>query len=215
MLTDLCIHSRTKAKQLGWSAVVPVHLAGNELDDEIYGNQSLAFPRFTTANLSNARDPVNGENKIYWVHLFLAYVFVAWSLFLINYHYKVPPLPTRFLPGVRQGDVKGVLVPVGPDGGHAGCACLRGRMCATNAVVQGSDPVLCVAAVLTLTSKGNAHPASGELGGKSRAAAGHEEAQAVAPVSWGEPPQQRAAGHKPSTWRGRRWRDRDGLVCRS
>lgn len=70
-------------------AVVPVHLAGNGLDGTQYDAQSLAFSRFTTANLRSARDATTSTPGIYWLHLILAFVFVFYSLYLIHYHYEV------------------------------------------------------------------------------------------------------------------------------
>jgi hypothetical protein len=69
--------------------VVPVHLAGDLLDGNAYDKSSLAFSKFTTANLRSARDVKSTMPGIYWLHLVLAFVFVFYSIYLISYHYEV------------------------------------------------------------------------------------------------------------------------------
>jgi Late exocytosis, associated with Golgi transport len=70
-------------------AVVPVNLTGNGLNGERLNPQSLAFSKFTIANLRSARDPANPTPDIYWLHCILAFVFVFYGLYLIHYHYEV------------------------------------------------------------------------------------------------------------------------------
>lgn len=70
-------------------AVVPVHLNGDALPATAYDTNSFAFSRFTTANLSNARDEAGNMQHIFWLHLVLAFAFVGYALFLIHLHYEV------------------------------------------------------------------------------------------------------------------------------
>jgi Late exocytosis, associated with Golgi transport len=68
---------------------MPVHLNGGGLNNNQYDAQSLAFSKFTIANLRQARDPHNHNPGIYWLHLVLAFVFVFYTMYLIHYHYEV------------------------------------------------------------------------------------------------------------------------------
>lgn len=67
-------------------AVVPVHLKGGALS-ESSAQESVPFKRFTIANL-RPQSELDGIS-IYWLHFALAYVFVFYSLWLMNYHYEV------------------------------------------------------------------------------------------------------------------------------
>lgn len=79
----------TIQKDAAAHAVVPVHLNGDALPATAYDTNSFAFSRFTTANLSNARDEAGNMQHIFWLHLVLAFAFVGYALFLIHLHYEV------------------------------------------------------------------------------------------------------------------------------
>lgn len=68
------------------AAVVPVHLKGGALPDSS-AQEAVPFKRFTIANL-RPQSELEGVS-IYWLHFALAYVFVFYSLWLMNYHYEV------------------------------------------------------------------------------------------------------------------------------
>lgn len=68
------------------AAVVPVHLKGGALP-ESNAQEAVPFKRFTIANLK-PQSELEGIS-IYWLHFTLAYVFVFYSLWLMNYHYEV------------------------------------------------------------------------------------------------------------------------------
>lgn len=84
----LCIsqHTRTLIYGVYVCAVVPVHLRGGALP-EVNAQTFVPFKQITIANLRP--HPELEGMSIYWLHLGLAYVFVLYALWLMNYHYKV------------------------------------------------------------------------------------------------------------------------------
>lgn len=66
--------------------MVPVHLKGGALP-ESSAQDAVPFKRFTIANL-RPQSELEGVS-IYWLHFTLAYLFVFYSLWLMNYHYEV------------------------------------------------------------------------------------------------------------------------------
>ena len=143
-------------------AVVPVHLKGGDLPGSST-QHSIPFKRLTIANLK-PQSELEGFS-IYWLHFALAYVFVIYSLWLMDYHYKVCNTVASCLyeapcscslSGLRHGRLAGVQT-------H-GCPCRRmGHMA----------PVLATAANRPLTI--------------SECPSGHGASEAQESGPWGRP----------------------------